>query len=154
MRRPVIGRLARRLLLALGGAAIASAFLRPAAWPLAWLGLAPLFAFAPRAATRRDAIVDGLVAGLATNVPAFFWLVQTIHRFGGFPLPVALFFYAVLATFGALQFALVATLLHRAGPRASILLALAVWTASEFLFPNLFPWRLGHSQRDLLPLLQ
>jgi len=147
-------RLLRFLLLAAGGGAIAASFLRPEAWPLAWLGLAPLFALAPLARSRRQALVQGFCAGLATNVPAFFWLVRTIHRFGGFPLPVALFFYAVLAAFGACQFSLVAAVLHRGGPRASLLLAPAAWTASEFLFPNLFPWRLGHSQRDLLPLLQ
>ncbi len=151
-RRP--GRPVRLLLLAAGGAAIALSFLVPSAWPAAWVGLAPLFAFAPRAASRREAMLEGWWAGLATNVPAFFWLVRTIHRFGGFPLPVALFFYAVLASFGALQFAIVAGVLRRAGPSASLLLAPAAWTASEFLFPNLFPWRLGHSQRDLLPLLQ
>lgn len=148
------GRPFRLLLLALGGAAIAAAFLAPAAWPLAWLGLAPLFAFSPSATTRREAFVDGLASGLATNVPAFFWLVRTIHRFGGFPLPIALLFYLVLSLFGALQFGLVAIVLRRAGPRASLLIAPAAWTASEFLFPNLFPWRLAHSQRDLLPLLQ
>jgi apolipoprotein N-acyltransferase len=147
-------RAARLFLLAAGGAAIAISFLRPALWPLAWLGLGPLFALAPRAATTRRAAFEGWWTGLATNVPAFYWLVATIHRFGGFPLPIALFFYAVLSAFGALQFAGVAVLLRRAGPGASTLLAPAAWTASEFLFPNLFPWRLAHSQRDLLPLLQ
>lgn len=148
------GRPARLVLLAAGGLAIAAAFLRPDAWPLAWLGLAPLFGLSPRASSGREAFLEGWWAGLATNVPAFFWLVRTIHRFGGFPLPVALFFYAVLAAFGALQFGLVGFVLRRAGPAGALLLAPAAWTASEFLFPNLFPWRLGHSQRELLPLLQ
>ena len=140
--------------LALGGIAIAAAFLDERAWPLAWVGLLPLFRFAPRARSLREAALGGWIAGLATNVPAFAWLVTTIHRFGGFPYPVALFFYAALSLYGALQFALVAAALRWAGPRASILLAPAVWTASEFLFPNLFPWRLAHSQRELIPLLQ
>lgn len=144
----------RNALLVAGGLGIAAAFLDGRAWPLAWLGLAPLFAFAPRADSPRAGARYGLLAGLATNVPAFWWLVATIHRFGGFPLPIALGFYAVLAAFGALQFALVGWLLARAGPSANPLLAPALWTAAEFLYPNLFPWRLACSQRALLPLLQ
>jgi apolipoprotein N-acyltransferase len=151
---PVLPAVRDLLWLTLGGFAIAAAFLDARAWALAWVGLIPLFRFAPRASSMRSAALGGWIAGLATNVPAFIWLVTTINRFGGFPLPIALFFYAALSAYGALQFALVAAGLRWAGPRAPVLLAPALWTASEFLFPNLFPWRLGHSQRDLVVLLQ
>lgn len=137
-----------------GGLAIAIAFLDPRAWPVAWLALVPLFSLAPSAASAGTAAREGLWMGLATNVPAFWWLVETIHRFGGFPFPVALLFYAILSLFGAGQFALVAVLLQRAGARAPILFAPALWTAIEFLYPNLFPWRIAHSQRAILPLVQ
>jgi apolipoprotein N-acyltransferase len=137
-----------------GGLAIAASFLDARAWPLAWLGLIPLFAIAPAAGSPRLALRCGMIAGLATNVPAFYWLIETMHRFGGFPLALAIFFYLVLSLYGALQFGIVAVLLERAGPAASVLLAPLVWTAIEFLYPNLFPWRLGHSQRAVALLLQ
>ncbi|MEW6270802.1 MAG: apolipoprotein N-acyltransferase, partial [Thermodesulfobacteriota bacterium] len=38
--------------------------------------------------------------------------------------------------------------------RAPLVLAPLLWTSVEFLFPNLFPWRLGHSQREVVVLLQ
>jgi apolipoprotein N-acyltransferase len=151
---PVLPAARDLLWLTLGGFAIAAAFLDPRAWPLAWFGLIPMFRFAPRASSVRSAALGGWISGLATNVPAFIWLVTTINRFGGFPYPVALFFYSALSAYGALQFAIVAAGLRWAGPQASVLLAPALWTASEFLFPNLFPWRLGHSQRELVVLLQ
>jgi apolipoprotein N-acyltransferase len=145
---------ARTGLLVLGGLALAAVFLDPRAWPLGWIGLAPLFFFAPRARSVGAAARDGWLVGLAGVVPAFYWLVETIHRFGGFPMPVALLFYAALSAYAAAQFALVAAALRWAGPGAPVLLAPAAWTAVELLFPNLFPWRLGHSQRDLSWLVQ
>lgn len=148
------GTLARRAALCVGAALVALPFLDSRLWPLAWLGLTPLFALAPEARSVRSAAVDGLVMGVVVNVLGFHWLVYTINRFGGFPLPLALAFFAVLAVYGAAQFALVAAVLRWAGRGAPLLLAPAIWTAIEFLYPNLFPWRLGHSQRDLVVLLQ
>jgi apolipoprotein N-acyltransferase len=144
----------RIALLLAGGAALAAVFIDPDLWVLGWVALGPLFWFAPRAPTVRKAALEGWLVGLAVNIPAFYWLVETIHRFGGFPLPIALFFYAALSAYSALQFAIVAAALRWAGPGAPALVAPAIWTAVEFLFPNLFPWRLGHSQRELLWLLQ
>ena len=153
-RLPSTGRLVRRSAMLLGGFAIAGAFCDFDAWPLAWLGLVPLFAFAPTAASPGTAFFEGWLMGLATNVPAFAWLAETIHRFGGFPWPVAVAFYALLSAYSALQFAGVALVLQWAGPRASPLLAPLLWTAGEVVFPNLFPWRLAHSQLEIVPLLQ
>ena len=94
----------------------------------------------PRA-RRREALWLGFVAGLATNVPAFYWLVYTIHVFGGFPYPIALFFYACLSALlgDAVRAVRAGVRVLGFGP-----LGLAVpvlWVALEFLFPNLFPWR-------------
>jgi len=146
--------LIRRLWMVLGGIAIAVAFLDPRAWPLAWVGLVPLFALTPHAPRPRSAFVDGLLMGVAANGPACAWLVETITRFGGFPMPVALFFYGSLVLYTGIPFAIVGALLRWAGPNASVLLAPSLWVASEFFFPNLFPWRIGHSQRELTWLVQ
>jgi apolipoprotein N-acyltransferase len=114
----------------------------------------PLLVAAPRAASVRSAARLGWLFGFAAEFPAFLWLVRTIHVFGGFPSPLAIAFYLVLTAYGACQFGLFAAGLRWAGPRAPLLLAPALWTALEFLFPNLFPWRLGHSQRAVPLLLQ
>lgn len=138
----------------LGGLAIALAFLDGRAWPLAWLGLVPLFALAPHAPRKRSAFLDGWIVGATANGTACAWLIETIDRFGGFPIPVALFFYGSLIAFTALPFGVVGTLLRWAGPAAPVLLAPALWVAGEFLFPNFFPWRLAYTQRDLVWLVQ
>jgi apolipoprotein N-acyltransferase len=138
---------ARFVWLIAGGLCITAAFLMPNVGVLAWLGLIPLFRFAPRARSVREGALDGLVTGLAVVVPAFFWLVGTIHRFGGIPLPLALVVYTLFALFAASQVALVGAWLRFAGPSASLLLAPAVWTGVELLFPNLFPWRPGLPRR-------
>jgi len=137
-----------------GAALIAVPFLEPRLWPLAWLGLVPLFAVAPRAAGPRRAALYGLLMGFVVTVIGFHWVVTTITRFGGFPLPIALFFFSALSLYGALPFAGVAAALCWAGPSAPLLLAPALWAAAEFAFPALFPWRLAHSQRVVTILLQ
>jgi len=142
------------LWMCLGGALVSVPFLDTRLWPLAWLGLVPLFAIAPRAVSVRSAALHGLVMGFVVNVVGFHWVVTTITRFGGFPLAIALFFFIVLSLYSALPFALVGAGLRWAGPTAPLLLGPALWTAVEFLFPALFPWRLGHSQREVTWLLQ
>jgi apolipoprotein N-acyltransferase len=137
-----------------GAALLALPFLDTRLWLLAWFGLVPLFVIAARAPSPRRAALAGLVMGFAVYVFGFHWIVTTITRFGGFPLPIALFFFSALALYSALPFALVAAGLRWAGPGAPLLLAPALWTAVEFAFPALFPWRLGHSQREVTVLLQ
>lgn len=138
----------------LGGLAIALAFLDPRAWILAWFGLVPLFALCPHAPRRRSAFLDGWIVGVLANGTACAFLIETIQRFGGFPIAMALFFYSALIAFTALPFGVIGALLRWAGPHGSILLAPALWVTSEFLFPNFFPWRLAYSQRNLLWLIQ
>ncbi|MDX2170210.1 MAG: apolipoprotein N-acyltransferase [Deltaproteobacteria bacterium] len=136
------------------GAMIAATWLDFSLWPLAWVAFVPLLLALDRAATRREALRIGWIAGLATNVPAFYWLVYTIHVFGGFPYPLALLFYVCLSFYSAVQFVLFAWGFHRLrfGP-----LGLAVpvlWVSLELLFPNLFPWRMANSQLQAPLLMQ
>jgi apolipoprotein N-acyltransferase len=146
-----LGRLAW---LAAGAALTAVPFLDTRLWPLAWLGLLPLFALAPSATSVRTAALEGLVMGFVVNVIGFHWLVTTIHVFGAFPLPLAVLFFSVLSLYASLPFVAVAAGLRWAGPAAPVLLAPLLWTSVEFVFPNLFPWRLAHSQREVVALLQ
>jgi apolipoprotein N-acyltransferase len=148
--RPLLALLA----MVVGALLTALPFLDTRLWPLTWLGLVPLFGVAARAPTPRRAALLGLAMGFGIQVVGFHWIVTTITRFGGFPLPIALFFFAALALYSALPFALAAATLRWVGPSAPLLLAPTLWAAIEFLFPALFPWRIAHSQREVTMLLQ
>jgi apolipoprotein N-acyltransferase len=141
-------------LAAAGGLLIAACFLRFQLWPLAWVAFVPLLWALAQAPTPRVAARLGLVAGVTTNLPAFYWLVYTIHVFGGFSYPVALFFYACLTAYTACQFVLFALAWQRTGPGPLALAAPLLWVSLEFLFPNLFPWRMAHCQLQVPVLLQ
>jgi apolipoprotein N-acyltransferase len=136
------------------GALIAAPWLDFSLFPLAWIAFVPLLWALARARTRREGLWIGLVAGLATNVPAFYWLVHTIHVFGGFPYPLALVFYACLSAFSAVQFVLFAAGFRALGFGPLGLAVPALWVGLEFLFPNLFPWRMGNSQLEVPVLMQ
>ncbi len=139
---------------ALSGVLIASCFLRFDLYPLAWLGFVPLLWVLARATNWREAARLGFVAGLATNLPAFYWLVYTIHVFGGFGYPLAVLFYACLSLYSAVQFVLFAVARQRSGPGPLGLAAPVLWVALEFLYPNLFPWRMANCQLHAPVLMQ
>jgi apolipoprotein N-acyltransferase len=136
------------------GALVAAPWLDFSLFPLAWVAFTPLLWALPRAASRGEAIRLGWLAGLATNVPAFYWLVYTIHVFGGFSYPLAILFYACLSLYSATQFVLFAWGVHRLGGGPLGLFAPLLWVALEFLFPNLFPWRMANTQLELPLIMQ
>lgn len=137
-----------------GGLLIAACFLRFTLFPLAWVAFAPLLWSLSRAASGRQAAALGFVAGLATNLPAFYWLVYTIHVFGGFGVALSTLFYVSLTLFTSTQFVLLALALWRTGPGPLAVAAPLLWVSLEFLFPNLFPWRMAHTQWQAPLLLQ
>ena len=139
---------------AISGILIAAPWLEFSLYPLAWIAFVPLLVALDRAPTRRAALWIGFAAGLATNVPAFYWLVYTIRVFGGFPLPLAVFFYGCLSAFTAMQFVLFAAGFQRLGFGPLGLAVPVLWVTLEFFFPNLFDWRMGNSQMQLPVLLQ
>lgn len=128
------------------GILISSCFLRFQLFPLAWIAFAPLLWALACAADRREAVRLALIAGMTTNVPAFYWLIYTINVFGGFGYFLSTFFYLVLSLYSSVQFVLLAVALRRTGFGPLALAPPLLWVALEFLYPHLFPWRLGHSQ--------
>jgi len=137
-----------------GGLAIAASFLRFSLWPLAWLAFAPILISIGRAPTLRRAALVGCVAGLFTNLPAFWWLVQTIHVFGGFPMWLSALFYLGLSLYASLQFVAFAIAVRAAGFGPAAVYPPLFWVTLEFWFPNLFPWRMANCQLELPILLQ
>jgi apolipoprotein N-acyltransferase len=144
----------RLLLAALSGGSIALVFLDFSFYPLGWVAFTPLLLALADIRTTREALWVGAAAGLATNVPAFHWLTYTIDVFGGFPYPAALFFYACLSCYSACQFVLFALGVRCTGLGPLGLAAPVLWVSLEFIYPNLFPWRMGHTQFHVPVLIQ
>lgn len=136
------------------GLLIAACFLRFELYPLAWVAFVPLLWAVRQTATARAAARIGVIAGLATNLPAFYWLVYTIHVFGGFGYPLALFFYIFLTLYAALELIIFAVAFQRTGFGPLGLAAPVLWVSLEFLYPNLFPWRMANSQFHAPVLMQ
>src|SRR5262245_8741472 len=59
-----------------------------------------------------------------------------------------------LSVFTAAQFVVFSVAWRRTGPGLLGLSAPLVWVTLEFLYPNLFPWRMAHTQMDVPLLLQ
>jgi apolipoprotein N-acyltransferase len=137
-----------------GGMLTAAAFLDFRLHFLAWIAFVPVLIALTRTRSSREARAVGLAAGLGANVPAFYWLVYTMHVFGGFPYPIAAFFYLCLSTYAALQLMLFAAAVRAIGLGPLGLAAPVVWVALEFLYPNLFPWRMANTQFPLPVLVQ
>lgn len=148
------GRLIGLALSAATGLLVAAPWLNFSFYPLAWGAFAPLLIALAAAPDRRRALLCGLAAGLGANVPAFWWLVYTIDVFGGFPVALAILFYLCLSLFSAAQFVLFAAAMHRVGAGPLALAAPVLWTALEYFYPNLFPWRMANSQLEFPVVMQ
>jgi apolipoprotein N-acyltransferase len=102
-----------------------------------------------------------LLAGVIYFAGTLYWLVGTMHTYGGLATPIAVVACALLVVFLALYVGLFGWLLSRAvvrfGP-AAIWLAPFVWTGSEYLRSwagGGFPWvLLGYSQATVVPIAQ
>jgi len=139
---------------AASGPLIAAAFLEPRLHPLSWFSFVPLLWAMRRAATDREAMWAAFGAGFVTNFLGFYWLVYTMTVFGGFPVPVSVFFYLCLTSYSSLQFVLLALAFRRVGFAWFGAAPAVVWAGLEFLYPNLFQWRMANTQFHLPVLLQ
>ena len=127
-----------------------------------WVALAPLIvalAHRPQSARRNFAL--GLLTGFVYFAGTLYWFVVTMTLFGGLSTPLAVFAAAMGIAYLALYPALFAVILGRlvrAMGRPAVLLAPAVWVASEMArtySPLDFPWDLlGYSQTTVLPIAQ
>jgi apolipoprotein N-acyltransferase len=140
--------------MALGaGIALGWSFVDFRCWLLPWIAVAPLVALAETRSSRR-AFVSGWVGGIAGIAVAFVWLVHAFQVFGGFSLPVAVALFVAPVAWMGLQMGIFVAALGWVGPLPLGLAAPLTFTAVEFAFPTLFPWRLAHTQFRLVPLMQ
>lgn len=138
---------------ALCGLALTATFPQPAFYPLCFVALVPLIA-ATRATSRKHAFVLGWVAGLTYYLTTWRWMLSTIANLQSISAFAALPFYAVFASYHAIQLGLFAVVVPSSGaadgarvashPRASELAGPAIlaawWVLLEWAFPRVIPW--------------
>jgi apolipoprotein N-acyltransferase len=124
-------------------------------WPLSLVALAPVVV-ALEGQTPRRGFGIGAAAGLTMNMAGFHWLYGTINTFGGFPAPLSVFFMTVLCAYQGGRIGLFGWLYCRArqtGWPAALVFVLA-FSASELLWPLLFPWYFAASVHQVPALMQ
>jgi apolipoprotein N-acyltransferase len=124
-------------------------------WPLSFVALVPLIV-ALRGQTPRRGLWLGWIAGFTMTMCGFYWLLNMLETFSGFPLPLCALFMAILCGYQAGRVALLGWLYTRAERRgwpAALCFAVA-FAASEQAFPLLFPWSYAATVHQLPAFLQ
>ncbi len=146
--------------------AAASGVLMAAAFPrweldfLAWICLIPFFLAVREAGTGRS-FASGVIMGGVFFAFTVYWVAETIHRYGQFPLWAGIGALLLLVIVLSIYFGLVGALIARIRPipvSFRPFATAAVWVSVEFLRAKLFtgfPWALlGYSQVHRLPMIQ
>lgn len=127
-------------------------------WPLAFICLVPLFFaldWSPRL-TNKQVILCAIAFGFTGMWGGYYWVVNVLQDFSGFPLVLCLFLASLLNLAQGGMLALMAWLYHRLRGRGwwPILAAPAAHAASEFIYPMLFPYYYANHLHDLPLLIQ
>jgi apolipoprotein N-acyltransferase len=153
-RAPLPGRIAYPLAL-LSGVLYFLGFPGIDFWPISLVALVPLI-IALKGQPARRATGLGWTAGMGMTMCGFYWLLEMLKVFSGFPTLVCVLFMTILCGYQSGRIALAGWLYGRAEVRgwpAPVIFALA-FAASELVYPLLFPWYFGASVHNFLPLLQ
>jgi len=142
----------------LSGILFAISLIVPYTGFLSWVLLIPLF-IAIGDKKPRHALCLGILTGTVANVIGSYWLIGTLSRFGGFPVPISLLFLLILSVYSGLAigiFTLVISILNLLKNRGflSVIVIASVWTSIEYLFPFLFPYTIANPQAHFIPVLQ
>jgi apolipoprotein N-acyltransferase len=124
-------------------------------WPLSFVALVPLIV-ALRGQTPRRGLWLGWVAGFTMTMCGFYWLLNMLKTFSGFPTALCVSFMAILCAYQAGRVGLCGWLSVRAERRGwppGLSFALA-FAASEQLYPLLFPWYYGSTVHQVPALAQ
>jgi apolipoprotein N-acyltransferase len=142
-----------------GGAALVAAFPPLDIWPLALVGLVPLFWLA-QTLPPRQAWAAGWLFGLSLGLGLFYWLTVVMTTYGGLPWPLAVGLLVLLQTYLALYPAACCGLVSwfkdrgMSPPWAAPLLWMGLeWLRGQALTG--FPWLpLSATLTDFPPLVQ
>ena len=132
-------------------------------WPLAWVAFVPLMCCLFGAGMKRGFML-GWLSGVVFFLGTIYWVVNSMHNYGGLPVYVSvfvmLFLVALLSVYPAifgLIFASIRYGQHGLG-LISIVAVPALWVAIEYIRGYLFtgfPWVLvGYSQAGNTTLIQ
>lgn len=147
------------ILAVLAGALLILPFRVEALYAVTWIALVPLL-IAIRGQRLIHAAGLGWLAGTTAHLVGVYWLVGTMVRFGGiYPLVSLLLFLIIAAVLGTIYipFVLACRLYPLRRLDATLcgaLLIAASFTAAEYIFPSVFPWRIGYSQIRIPALVQ
>jgi apolipoprotein N-acyltransferase len=124
-------------------------------WWLTFVCLVPLYVSLHGQPTRR-AVFLSFLTGLAMNLGGFYWLVNMLKTFSGFPIPLCLLFVVIICSYQALRLAFMGWLYGRAANRGwpVPLVFAGAFAASELVFPLLFPWYYAATVHNVPVLLQ
>jgi apolipoprotein N-acyltransferase len=124
-------------------------------WPISFFALVPLIV-ALRGQPSRRAAGLGWAAGFTMTMTGFYWLLEMLKVFSGFPAFICVLFMAILCAYQGGRIALCGYLHGRAEARgwpAAPVFALA-FAASELVYPLLFPWYFGASVHNAPVMMQ
>src|SRR6185436_17213415 len=85
-------------------------------WPLTFVALVPLI-IALRGQPAKRATGLGWMACFAMTMTGFYWLLEMLRAFSGFPVPLCLVFMAILCGYQAGRLGLLGWLTARAAQR-------------------------------------
>jgi len=152
---PIVGPKAAWGLATLSGILCPVGFVGIDLWPVAFVAWIPLIV-ALRGQTPKRAMALGWYAGFVMTMIGFYWLVEMLEVFGGFPMALCVLFAALLCVQKGGRMALMAWLYARAAGRGwhHGLSFLGAFAVSELIYPLLFPWYYGASVHDVPVLMQ
>lgn len=124
-------------------------------WPLAFICLVPLV-IALRGQRPRAAAGIAWTSGFTMTMCGFYWLLEMLRTFSGFPTALCLVFMAILCAYQAGRLAMSGWLYARAEARdwPPGLAFAGAFVASELVFPLLFPWAFGATVHRLPIMIQ
>jgi apolipoprotein N-acyltransferase len=137
-------------------ATLVGAWCYPGSALCAALGWSSLPLFYAALSERKHRSLRMFVAGTATYMGGFYWLLTTIKDFGGMPTTPALgvfLFYAVASSVQFLIWAFSFTHLPQWCSRFGMRTAIS-WLIAHHCWIKIFPWDFGHTQLAFVPFAQ
>lgn len=122
---------------------------------MAWIGQAALITVAARVSPKA-ALVWGLAIGTIANGIAFHWAPEALGVCMDAPWLLAALLFGLLVVWESIAFAAfcgaTSWLLRRSA--YGLWLIPAAWVVAEHTWPKIFPWLLGYTQLEFLPMIQ
>lgn len=153
--RPLFGRTSSVALAALTGFLFYASYPGLDLWPLAFFAWIPWMLVLP-GSTPRQAMLQGFAAGLIIGVCGFYWLMNMLETFSGFPSWICAVLMVIVCAFQAGRYSLLGWIYTRAEARGwpAGLVFTAAFSTSELVYPLLFPFFFSAAVHEVYPIVQ